>query len=64
MLQREYNKNMPLYKGKQNIGRNIETEQNAGKPHDQAVAIALSVARKAAYKKKAVASLERKAVSA
>lgn len=37
---------MPLYAGKENIGRNIKTEQAAGKPHKQAVAIALSVARK------------------
>lgn len=37
---------MPLALGKRNIGRNIETEQAAGKPHDQAVAIALDVARK------------------
>lgn len=36
---------MPLYKGKKNIGKNIETEQAAGKPHKQAVAIALSVAQ-------------------
>lgn len=35
---------MPLLKGKKNIGRNIRTEEAAGKPHDQAVAIALSVA--------------------
>jgi hypothetical protein len=37
---------MPLALGKRNIGRNIETEQAAGKPHDQAVAIALDVARR------------------
>jgi 8-oxo-dGTP pyrophosphatase MutT (NUDIX family) len=37
---------MPLLAGKKNIGRNIETEQSVGKPHDQAVAIALNVARK------------------
>ncbi len=37
---------MPLAPGKRNIGRNIETEQAAGKPHDQAVAIALDVARR------------------
>ena len=37
---------MPLYKGKSNIGRNIKTEMRAGKPRKQAVAIAMSVARK------------------
>lgn len=35
---------MPLYKGKKNIGRNIKTEEAHGKPHKQAVAIALRVA--------------------
>ena len=37
---------MPLLAGKKNIGKNIKTEQAAGRPHKQAVAIALSVARK------------------
>ena len=37
---------MPLKKGKQNIGKNIETLQKEGKPHDQAVAIAINVAKK------------------
>lgn len=37
---------MPLLPGKKNVGHNIEVEQEAGKPHDQAVAIALNVARK------------------
>jgi len=37
---------MPLAPGKRNIGRSIETEQDAGKPHEQAVAIALDVARR------------------
>lgn len=37
---------MPLLPGKRNIGNNIEVEQSAGKPHDQAVAIALDVARR------------------
>jgi hypothetical protein len=32
---------MPLLKGKENIGHNVETEENAGKPKKQAVAIAL-----------------------
>ena len=37
---------MPLLKGKKNIGKNIETEEAHGKPHKQAVAIALDVARR------------------
>jgi hypothetical protein len=37
---------MPLLAGKKNIGRNIETEQDVGKPHEQAIAIALDVARR------------------
>lgn len=41
---------MPLKKGKKNIGKNIETEQESGKPHKQAVAIALNVARKGGAK--------------
>jgi signal recognition particle subunit SEC65 len=36
---------MPLLPGKKNIGRNIQTEQAVGKPHDQAVAIAMNTAR-------------------
>ena len=41
---------MPLIKGKSKkaISNNIETEMAHGKPHKQAVAIALSVARKGA----------------
>jgi hypothetical protein len=35
---------MPLLKGKKNIGHNIEIEEAHGKPHDQAVAIALRTA--------------------
>jgi len=38
--------NMPLYKGKKNIGKNIKTEIKAGKPQKQAIAIALNVSRK------------------
>lgn len=40
---------MPLMKSasKKAIGKNIETEEAAGKPKKQAVAIALNVARKA-----------------
>lgn len=37
---------MPLFKGKQNMGRNIATEMAAGKPRAQSIAIALSVARR------------------
>ncbi len=43
---------MPLIKSKSKkaIGKNIEIEQDAGKPHKQAVAIALNTARKAGAK--------------
>ena len=41
---------MPLLGGKKNIGRNIETEKAHGKPHTQAVAIALDVARRSGVK--------------
>ncbi len=41
---------MPLKKGKKNIGKNIETEEAHGKPHRQAVAIALDVARRGGAK--------------
>lgn len=37
---------MPLLPGKRNIGNNIATEQAAGKPRAQAVAIALNTARR------------------
>ena len=42
---------MPLLKGKKNIGTNIKTEEAAGKPHRQALAIALSTAYKKKIKK-------------
>jgi hypothetical protein len=41
---------MPLLKGKKNIGHNIKTEEQAGKPKKQAIAIALNVARKSGAK--------------
>ena len=39
---------MPLIKSgsKEAVGKNIKKEQAAGKPHDQAIAIALSTQRK------------------
>lgn len=43
---------MPLDKSgsKKSIGKNIKTEEMAGKPKKQAIAIALNVARKAGDK--------------
>jgi hypothetical protein len=41
---------MPLLKGKENIGRNIKTEEAFGKPKKQAIAIALNTARKSGAK--------------
>lgn len=43
---------MPLLKGKKNIGKNIKTEMAHGKPRDQAIAIALSVAGESKKKRK------------
>lgn len=46
---------MPLINSKSNkaIGKNIGREQDAGKPHDQAVAIAMEAQRRAKAKKMA-----------
>jgi len=41
---------MPLLKGKKNVGRNIGELKASGKPHKQAVAIALDVARRGGTK--------------
>lgn len=43
---------MPLTKGysRKSIGENIKTEEKAGRPRKQAIAIALNIARKAAEK--------------
>lgn len=41
---------MPLFGGKNSIGKNIATEESTGKPKRQALAIALSVARKSGAK--------------
>lgn len=41
---------MPLLPGKKNIGTNIKTEEAAGKPRKQAIAIALNTARKSGVK--------------
>lgn len=42
---------MPLLKGKKNIGHNIKKEMEHGKPHKQAIAIALNVAGMSRRKK-------------
>lgn len=43
---------MPLKRGKKNIGKNIKTEEAAGKSHAQAVAIALHKAGVSKKKKR------------
>jgi len=43
---------MPLYRGKENIGKNIETEMAHGKPRRVALAIALNYAGVPRKKKK------------
>jgi len=49
---------MPLVKSasKKAVGENISTEVKAGKPHNQAVAIALSVQDKAKKRKNTIAA--------
>lgn len=42
---------MPLKPGKKNIGKNIEELKKSGRPHKQAVAIALEKAKKKKKKK-------------
>jgi len=42
---------MPLLTGKKNIGKNIRTEMEHGKPRKQAIAIALDVSRRGKKKK-------------
>ncbi len=41
---------MPLKPGKENIGKNIKTEENSGKSKKQSIAIALNVARESGAK--------------
>ena len=43
---------MPLLKGKKNVGKNIKELESTGRPKNQAIAIALSVAGKSKSKKK------------
>jgi len=43
---------MPLLRGKKNVGKNIETEMEHGKLRRQAIAIALSAARRRKKKSK------------
>jgi hypothetical protein len=50
---------MPLLPGKKNIGRNIQTELKHGKKKDQAIAIALDVARRSGANIKARKGLRR-----
>lgn len=44
---------MPLFRGKKNISRNIETEMEAGKPQRQSIAIAYAMAKKHKAEKEA-----------
>lgn len=46
-----YKDDMPLKKGKKNVGKNIKTEMKHGKSRKQATAIALNVAGKKKKKK-------------
>jgi hypothetical protein len=53
---------MPLIKSKspKTVGENIKTEEMAGKPHNQAVAIALSVQDKAKKRKNTIEAAYKK----
>ena len=54
---------MPLLKGKRNIGKNIVELKATGRPQEQAVAIALDVARRGGAKiplKKRISKVKRK----
>jgi hypothetical protein len=46
-LKRRFDMSLKKGYGKKTIGENIKTELKAGRPQKQAIAIALSVARKA-----------------
>ncbi|MCI0557536.1 MAG: hypothetical protein MN733_03495 [Nitrososphaera sp.] len=52
---------MPLLPGKKNIGANISELERSGKPHDQAIAIAMSEAGMSKKKKKKKKRKNRKA---
>lgn len=56
---------MPLMKGssKEVISENIRTERNAGRPEDQAIAIAMSKAGKSKKSKKVGKKKKKKAVA-
>ncbi len=51
---------MPLFTGKKNIGKNIKTEMEHGKGHDQSVAIAMNVAGKSKKKRKIIVKAKKK----
>lgn len=55
---------MPLLPGKKNIGFNISELQSTGRPHDQAVAIALSNAYDKMKRKKKTKSAAPKSPTA
>jgi hypothetical protein len=51
---------MPLFKGKKNIGKNIETEMEHGKPKRQAIAIAMSVAKRSNKKDEKIEAMKKR----